>query len=505
MKSASISRSAGALLAALILALPLLTLLGRGLRLFSAEILLHLWRTVIPGEAARGALVALLAALFGAALSLGGLSASLFDFPGRAARDRLLLAPLLLPAWFLAVTYRELADARGILWLGLVLGVAAAPLFHLLGGAALRDVPAAYGDLLRLQGRGGPASLARLLLPLGAPALAAAAALGALAAWSDAASARTLAVRTLAVGMLDQWTAREDASVGALLGLTTAAVSLAGAGLLLAWVARLPFHDDARLGLDRHRRAPLRGAWALAPWLLALPQLALGVLVPAGAILTWSAQRLDRANLATLGADAARTLLLAVAATLLAAALALPIVRAEARAGERSHAWSLLALLPFALPATVLAAAVLWMVPAAAGPALALHDTLLPLVMALGVHLSAVFVGAGQAALARRGRDHEALLRVLGRDRAFDFVALLRPFLARPVAAAAAFVFLECLKDVNLTVVLSPFGFQSISARVFQLAQIERVRDTAVWMLCLALVGLYPLMTLSRLGDDPSA
>jgi len=48
---------------------------------------------------------------------------------------------------------------------------------------------------------------------------------------------------------------------------------------------------------------------------------------------------------------------------------------------------------------------------------------------------------------------------------------------------------------------LSPFGFQSISARVFQFALTNRARDCAVWMLCLALIGVYPLMTLARLGD----
>ena len=70
-----------------------------------------------------------------------------------------------------------------------------------------------------------------------------------------------------------------------------------------------------------------------------------------------------------------------------------------------------------------------------------------------------------------------------------------------PLAAAAAFAFLQCLQDVSLSIVLAPFGFPSMSARIFQLAQIERVRDTAVWMTCLALFGVYPLVTLARLGE----
>ena len=152
----------------------------------------------------------------------------------------------------------------------------------------------------------------------------------------------------------------------------------------------------------------------------------------------------------------------------------------------------------------------IWTIPSGGreGPAAILHGTLLPLVAALGVHFTAVFVGAGQAALLRHGRDHLAVLAAHRVTTACSsFVPLLRPFLARPAAAAAAFVFLECLKDVPLTTVLAPFGFQSISARVFQFALTERTHDCAVWMLCLALIGVYPLLTLARLGDheDPVA
>jgi iron(III) transport system permease protein len=351
----------------------------------------------------------------------------------------------------------------------------------------------------------------RYLVPLAFPALVVAAALGALLAWSDAPSARALAVPTLAVGMLDQWSAREDASAGALLGLVVAAIGLLAASALLAALSRTPSQDDARLGISAGRRVRLRGGWGALPWLLAAPQLVLGVLVPMRAMTAWSIERITRVDLATLGADAGRTVLLACSATLLAAALALPILHALAFVrGRRAVAAGAIAFVPFALPATMLGAAVLWMLPsggrarlgALAALAALLHGTLLPLVMALGVHFAAVFVGAGHAALRRHGGDHLAVMRLTGHDGLGSFVGLLRPFLARPAAAAAAFVFLECLKDVQLTVVLAPFGFQSISARVFQLAQTERIRDCAVWMVCLALIGLYPLMTLARLGEQ---
>lgn len=197
------ARAAPLLVALALVALPTVTLVVKGARASSVSLLVHLLRTVLPAQAAQGVIAAAGAAMVGAALSVGGLGAAIFDFPGRGALDRVLVAPLLLPTWFLAVVYRETFDARGVAWLALVLGVGAAPLFHLLGGAALRALPGSYLDVLRLGGRGRGPSLVRYLVPLAFPALGAAAALGALLAWSDAPSARALAVPTPAVGMLD--------------------------------------------------------------------------------------------------------------------------------------------------------------------------------------------------------------------------------------------------------------------------------------------------------------
>ncbi|MCC6524894.1 MAG: hypothetical protein IT373_19720 [Polyangiaceae bacterium] len=503
------ARAAPLVLVLAVVALPVVTLLAVAFAHAtpaSAELLGHLLGTVVPAQTAQGLLAAGGAALLGAALAAGGLAGALFDFPGRAVLDRALLVPLLLPTWFVAVVHREVLGARGVGWLGLCLGVGAAPLFHLLGGAALRALPGAYVDVLRLSGRARGLAVARHLVPLAFPALGAAAALAALAGWSDAPAARILAVPTLAVGMLDQWSAREDASAGALFGLGVGAVGLLACAVLLYALGRIRWQDDARLGASRSRRIRLRGISAALPWLLAAPQLVLGVVLPWGAIAGWAAQRFERVALGTLGGDAAGTLLCATAGTLLAAALGLPILhaRAFAPAGRLGRAAAALALVPFALPAAVLAAAVLWMSPSGArsGPAAAFNATLLPLVMALGVHLCAVFVATGLAGLRRQGREHVALLLLLGHTR-LRSLGLLRPFLSRPVAAAAAFVFLECIKDVQLTTVLSPFGFSSISARVLELAQTERMRDCAVWMLGLGLIGLYPLMTLARTARDP--
>jgi iron(III) transport system permease protein len=497
-------RRAPALAVGLLLAAPLLALLVHGRRGVSLELLGHLGRTVLPAQAGWSLLVSAGAVLLGALLAGGGLLCGLFAFPGRAVLQRLLLVPLLLPAWFLAAMYREVYRWDGAAGLVAVLGIATAPLFHLFGLAALRNLPQRYAELLRSLGLGSPARLARVLMPLCLPALGAAAALGALLAWADTAGARTMAVPTLAVGLLDQWFGREDASVAVTLGLAVTVLSLAIGWLLLAWLRRRRWQDDARLG-EPLRRMPLRGWRALVPWVLSAPQLAAGVLVPGVVIARWTAQRIERVDLRSLGADTARTLLVALGATLLALVLAAVVVHARATGQRAAGAMSLLAFALFAMPPAVLALGALLLLPAGAGavPA-AVASTALPLVAALALRFTGVFVAAIEAAMLRHAREHVALLRVLGRADLSSMAALLRPFLSRPVSAAAALVFLESLKDLVLPLVLQPFGFNTLSTRVFQYAQTQQLRDCAVWVLCLGLIGVYPLFTLARAAEAGS-
>jgi iron(III) transport system permease protein len=514
MRSSSTSRAervagrAPLLAASALIAAPFVALVVHVAWSTAPGLIAHLARTVLPTQLGYSVLVAVGAALGATALSAGGLLCAMFDFPGRRLLQSLMLVPLLFPSWFLAVLYRETwgVDAtRGLIF---VLAVSSAPLLHLLGSSAIAAIPGEYSDVLRLAGRTRPLPTARALLPLALPSLGAAAALVSMLAFADAACARTMTVPTLAVGVLDQWYGREDGSVGSLLGIVTAAASAAFAAVFWAKVSRVRWHDAPRVGSRPLGRVPMQGWRGVIPWLLGAPQLIAGVAIPAAVTGSWAAQKLDRVNLGFLGADIYRTLLSGGAGTLLAALLALPVVHALAtRPSARAPAWVAGASFAlFALSPAVLALSIFSMTSTASttGPMAWLNATVLPLAVAWALRHAAVFVIAGQSVLARKARGQLDWMRLSGRAGLGSFLVLLRPVLARPLSVAAAFVFLEALKDAVLPLVLQPFGFDTISTRVFQYAQTQRVRDCAVWILCLVLIGIYPLFTLARAAHgDP--
>jgi len=470
----------------------------------NGALLLHLLQTVLPAQLGTSLLVALGAVALGSVLALGGILAALVDFPGRVLLTRLLLLPLLVPAWCLATIYRETLGLGGALALAGVLGVSLAPLLQLLASVVLRDLPARYAELLEVVGRDRPRQLVRALLPLCLPGLSAAAVLGFLLAWGDLAAARILATPTLTVGLFDQWLGRQDPEAGAVFACLLLAASGPPAWLLWRLVTRRSWQDDARLQGARHTRRRWRGRWAALPWLLGAPQLLVGVVVPVCVLGAWAIQRLDRAGLGTLGWDLAHGVLLALGATLVAAALALPWLRhrvLEPAARLRAVAGGA-AVLAFALPPSALALGWLALLPSGGeGPMAHLNATPLPLLLALGARHAVVFLVAGQAALLRRARRHGELLRVLGRTGPASSLRLLGPLAAGPLGAAAFFVFLEVLKDVSLSRVLQPFDFATVATHLFQQVQAGRLREAAVWSLCLAAAGLYPLFVIQRLVE----
>ena len=484
---------------------PLVAMVAKATKALSSELLIHLCRTVLPMQLGYSLFTATGVVIAGAALAIGGLACGLFEFRGRSLLEKLLLIPLLVPAWFLCIIYREAHDANGVGWLILTLGIASAPLFHLLGTAALRRLPHRYSEVLQVLGRGRPRELVRVLGPLSLPALGVAGALAFLSAWADAPSARIMAVPTLTVGLFDQWFGREQDAAGALISLGLLAVSLIPGLLLWRLTSRATWKDSARLHHHHPaRRQPLHGWPTVLVWLLCTPQLVGGVAVPFVVIGTWTVDRLARVNLALLASDLLHSLVVAGGGTLLAVLLGSAILYAQSM-GTLPRLTSTtggIAFAVFALPTAALGMAFLWLLPSGPEPGFveSVNSTPLPLVAALGVRFAAIFFAVGHAALLRHGGDHAALLRVFGRSDVLSFVRCLRPFLTGPMAAAASFVFLQVLQDLPLALLLQPFDYATMSTRLFQYAQTQRVRECAVWILCLAIVGVYPLLTLARAG-----
>ena len=160
--------------------------------------------------------------------------------------------------------------------------------------------------------------------------------------------------------------------------------------------------------------------------------------------------------------------------------------------------------LGYAVPGTVIAVGVLLPVgwvqaryPQAALSAL-VTGTLIGLLYAYMVRFSAVALQSVEAGYARMPMSTDETALLLGTRPARLFGRLHLPLLRRSVLAAGLLVFVDVMKELPATLVLRPFGSDTLAVVAYNLARDERLGEAALPSLAIVVVGLLPVLLLSR-------
>lgn len=491
---------------------------------------------VIDAATARGYVFTTLALLIGVlpcTLALGAGAAWLVTmcaFPGRGLFEWALVLPLALPAYLLAIVYSELFGLEGALvdllgfearhWLPdirslpgavLLLSVALYPYVYLLARTAFVDQSIGAFEAARTLGSSPWRGFWRVALPMARPALVIGCALVAMEAAADFGTVQILAVDTLTSGIYETWLGASDRVTAARLSCVLLSMILLLLGLEYLTRRNRQFHRSGR----QFRRLPpfvLRGWRRLAAIALCLIPLFFGFLLPLGALLVWSLEA--RADL--LGerwwGDALATF--AMAALAAAAAVLIALVLAYAVRVTRWRGMLPLARLAssgYAVPGPVLALGVL--LPLAAfdnwldgltrehlgvSLGLLLSGSMLVLVYAYAIRFLALAHGGVSASLTRVTQNMDDAARMLGRSPWQRLRLVHLPLIRGGVLAAALLVFVETAKELPMTLILRPLGLETLATRAFALASEEQFADAAPWALTIAVLGILPVVVLSR-------
>ena len=521
----------------LLLAVPVLGILGSWLALDTASVALlrHQFSTVLPAYAWSSLLLSISVAL-GVAL-LGGATAaavSLFDFPGRRLFDWALLLPMAMPAYVAAYAYtdalqfsgalqtalRAWSGAQGPLWPDVRSLPGAAVLFvlclypyvYLLTRSALTERGVPLMEAARLLGAGTWRRVREVALPLARPALAAGVALAVMETLADYGVGAYFGLTTLTTGIYKAWLVMNDRMAAAQLA---SLLLVAVAGLL--WLerraqARLRFASSRSGALHSAEARPLRlrGPAAVGAVLLCALPVVLGFVAPVAVLarLMWT-----EAQYGEFGLPLARfvqwawtSLQLAGIAAVLAVGLALVLAfAARLQSGSRSLGTATrIVALGYAVPGAVIAVGILlplgWLQDRA--PQLGLTGlvtgTIAGLIYAYLVRFSGVALQSIQAGYARIPPTLDETARLLGASPARIFLRLHAPLLARSGFAAALLVFVDVMKELPATLVLRPFNSDTLAVVAYQLARDERLGEAALPSLAIVLVGLVPVLLLSK-------
>ena len=494
------------------------------------QILGEMGSTVLPGYVWT---TVLLCGLVGVGVTLVGLSCAaavtLFDFKGRKIFEWALLLPLAMPAYVVAYAYTDFLQFSGPLQntVRTALGVQGRvfpevrslggavmvftfvlyPYVYLLARTALGERAMHLMEAARLLGAPMRRRMVKVALPLARPAVAAGVALALMETLADFGVASYFGIQTFTAGIYKAWLSMDNRIAAAQLATFLL--------ILVALLLRLEYRAQARMRFAASRGAAksssesqpitLRGrrmmmAWAVCgvPVLIGFVLPVLFMLRPLSAgwtELAWDQFLMWSFNSVRLGAI---TAILAVGLALL---LAFSVRRG---ADVFSRAAVQLVGLGYAIPGAVIVVGLLlplgWLQAAfpQSGAGYWVTATSLGLVWAYLVRFCAVALQSVQSGYARIPTSFDDSARMLGTSDAGLALRVHWPLLKRSTAAAGLLVFVDVMKELPATLVLRPFNSDTLAVVAYQLARDERLGEAALPSLALVLVGLLPVIFLSR-------
>lgn len=519
---------------AAVVAVPIVAVLS-SLVVPSGDVWRHLWRTQLL-ELIVNTLLLLLGVGTGTLLVGGGLAwlVVFHRFPGRSVLEWALILPLAVPAYVIGFTFLGLFEyagpiqgvLRGALGAGARLpelrsygGVVAMmtlvfyPYVYLLARVAFREQGTAAVEIARTLGRSRPAAFLAVTVPMGRPALAAGVALAMMEALADFGTVATFGYRTLTEAIYRVWYGMFD---------RIAATQLASVLLLFALALLLLEHRSrGRARFVQRGRAsraleaePLRGFRAVAATAVCLGVLGPAFVLPVGQLAWWALAAVRGGRVAPdFLALLEHTALLAAAAAVLACALAVLLAYAGRLRGTRTvRLASRLASMGYALPGAVIAVGVLvplaWADHVLVPPlervldrplGLLLTGSAAGLILAYVVRFLAVGLQSVEASLGRIPPSLDDAARTLGARAGLALRRVHLPLIRGGLLTALVLVFVEAMKEMPATLLLRPFGLNTLAIEIWERTSEAMWQEAAVPALALVGVGLLPVMLLIRL------
>ena len=525
-------RSLAFSLLALLLSVPVLALLASWLSWGpdSASILREMAQTVLP-EYVLSTLILSLGVALG--VTMIGLSAAcavtLFDFPGRGFFEWALLLPLAMPAYVVAYAYtdflqfsgplqsfmraqwglegRMLPEVRSLAGAVFVFTLALYPYVYLLARTALSERATQLMEAARLLGAPLSRRIREVAIPLARPAVAAGVALALMETLADFGVSSYFGIQTFTAGIYKAWLSMDNRVAAAQLATLLLAVVLVLLQIEKRAQQRMRFANLRGAISSASEAQPVRRS-AGAAWvagLLCFVPIFLGFVLPV--LLMFRPLLADTSLLAwdRFGVWALNSLRLGALTAVLAVSIALLLafgIRQKADAWTRAVVQ--LVGLGYAVPGAVVVVGLLlpvaWL--QATWPQTQagfwVTATVMGLVWAYLVRFCAVALQSVQSGYARVPLSLDDSARMLGVSGWGLLSQVHGPLLRRSTLAAALLVFVDVMKELPATLVLRPFNTDTLAVVAYQLARDERLGEAALPSLALVLVGLLPVILLSR-------
>lgn len=503
-------------------------------RVDTSEIWGHFARTLLPDLLLNSLKLTagVLTGTFLLGVSLAWLVAAC-EFPGRRTLSYALLLPMAMPAYVLAFVFLGFLDYSGPVqsaWrmvlpsipfpqvqstggVILVMSLVLYPYVYLLARNAFATQGVRMLEAARLMGYGPFGAFLRVVLPMARPWIVAGLMLVLMETLADFGAVSIFNYDTFTTAIYKAWFG--FFSLPAAAQLASVLIVLVFIVVLIEQRMRSRMRFSAARIDRRQERIHLSGVPRVAATLYSWGVFGVAFLLPVGQLVLWSREVLDtELNRRYLG-YLLRSLTLGAMAALLIVAVALILAYAIRRHRDRCTRMLVrISNLGYALPGTVLAVGIVIPVAAFDRGIISLagwagFEIGQVLQGSVGIMLIAYlirFMAAGQgtleSAMHRITPSVDEAARLMGAGG----LALLRrvhlPMLRGGIMAALTLVFVDVMKEMPITLMTRPFGWDTLAVKIFELTSEGEWERAALPALSLVVAGLLPILLMMRKGDE---
>ena len=524
----------GALVVAGLVAAPILTVLAIAVT-DSSDIWRHLYDTVLGLYLQRTVL--LMAGVGIGTLVIGTGTAWLITmcrFPGSRYFEWALLLPLAVPAYVLAFVITDQLEYAGTVQVALralfgwtrpqdywfpeirsisgaitVMTLVLYPYVYLLARAAFLEQSVCVLEVARTLGKTAWGSFLHVALPLARPSIVVGVTLVLMEVINDFGTVDFFAVRTFTAGIFDVWLNMN--SIGGAAQLSSVLLLVVLVLIITERLARRDrkFHHTSNKysELPSYRLHGWRATLALIA--CTLPVL-LGFVLPAGVLISYAVKFYDETLSADYFSYVGNSLVLSSSAAVLALIIGLFLAYAvRLSSGPWVKIAARTASVGYAVPGAILAVGVLW--PSGAVDHLAVWfgefsgiaigavmlGSIGPVIYGYLVRFLALSYGTAEASLGKITPSMDGAARTLGANPADALKRVHFPIMQGSLLTAAILVFVDCMKELPLTLILRPFNFDTLATFVYQYASNELLEESALGALTIVGAGIIPVILLS--------
>jgi iron(III) transport system permease protein len=525
-------------LVAFLVAVPLLVV-ASSLATPSTDIWRHLWQTQLL-ELLGNTCALIIGVGLGVTLLGTGLAwlVTMYRFPGRGLFEWLLILPLAMPAYVIGFVFLALFDYAGPVQRGLrqvfgaplwfpdiasyggvvlVMTLVLYPYVYMLARAAFLEQSQVTLEAARILGTRKVIIFWKIILPLARPSIVVGVTLALMEALADFGTVAIFNYATFTRAIYRVW-----------FGLFNRQAATELASLLVLFTVTLYFLERRQRGRARFyqmtgnvRPVIPRQLTGWRAWLAAgTTSVIVGVafVLPVTQLLVWTVSTASALNYdARYPTFLLKTLILAAITAMVAVTAAVVM----AYGSRLSQSWLVglsarIASMGYALPGSVIAVGVL--VPLAFldrtldallrtlwgySSGLLLTGSMIGLVFAYVVRFLAVSYHTVEASLSKITPNMDMAARSLGAAPGRLLWRIHAPLIRTGLTSAAILVFVDVMKEMPATLLLRPFGYDTLAVRVWQLTSESLWELAALPALTIVAAGMLPVLVLMRSSVRP--